>query len=208
MSIFKSPTFKEERALLEAGYTAIVGVDEAGCGALAGPVVAAAVIFPLNSGLAKIKDSKLLSPQVRDELFGLIMCKAEAVGVARATVEEITQFGIRPATFLAMRRAIDQVGQADFVLVDGWMLPEIHLPQKRIIKGDRTVKSIAAASIIAKVTRDKMMVEFSQQYPEYGFDRHKGYGTGCHLEAIRQHGPCPIHRTTFRPFHQTLFDSI
>jgi len=208
MSIRKSPTFKEERALLEAGYTSIVGVDEAGCGSLAGPVVAAAVIFPLNSRLAKVKDSKLLSPEVRDELYSLIMRKAKAVGVAQASVDEISKLNIRQATFLAMRRAIDQIGYADYVLVDGWMLPDITLPQKRIIKGDRTVKSIAAASIIAKVTRDKMMVEFGQQYPEYGFERHKGYGTSHHLAAIHEHGACPIHRTTFKPFHQTLFDSI
>ena len=208
MSILQSPTFKEERALLEAGYTAIVGVDEAGCGSLAGPVVAAAVIFPLNSRLAKVKDSKLLSPEARDELYDLIMCKAQATGVSQASVEEISKLNIRQATFLAMRRAVDQIDQADFVLVDGWMLPDLCLPQKRIIKGDRTVKSIAAASIIAKVTRDKMMIELAQEYPEYGFDQHKGYGTRHHLAAIQKHGACAIHRTTFKPFHQTLFDSI
>ena len=206
MSIRKSPTFKEERALLDAGYTAIVGVDEAGCGALAGPVVAAAVIFPLNSRLGKVKDSKLLSPEVRDELYSLIMCKAEAIGVAQASVDEISELNIRQATFLAMRRAIDQISNVDYVLVDGWMLPDLILPQKRIIKGDRTVKSIAAASIIAKVTRDKMMVKYAEEFPEYGFDRHKGYGTKIHQDAIQEHGACNIHRTTFKPFHQTLFD--
>lgn len=206
MSIKKSPTFKEERTLLEAGYTAIVGVDEAGCGALAGPVVAAAVIFPLNSRLSKVKDSKLLSSDLRDELYELIMTKAEAVGVAQASVDEISRLNIRQATFLAMRRAIDQIKHADYVLVDGWMLPDLVLPQKRIIKGDRTVKSIAAASIIAKVTRDKMMVKYAQEYPEYGFEQHKGYGTERHQSAIKEHGACQIHRTTFKPFHQTLFD--
>ena len=206
MSIRQSPTFKEERALLEAGYTAIIGVDEVGCGALAGPVLAAAVIFPLNSRLKKVKDSKLLSPQVRDELYSMIMNKAESVGVAQASVEEIGKFGLRKATFMAMRRAIGQVPEADFVLVDGWMLPGVQLPQKNIIKGDRKVKSIAAASIIAKVTRDKMMIEQAELYPEYGFHRHKGYATKEHRLAIKKHGACPIHRTTFKPFHQTLFD--
>jgi ribonuclease HII len=205
MSIRKSPTFKEERALLESGYTAIVGVDEAGCGALAGPVVAAAVIFPLNSRLKKIKDSKLLSPETREELYKLIMSRAEAVGVAQASVEEISKHNIRQATFMAMRRAVDQVPDVDFVLVDGWMLPGIPVPQKRIIKGDRTVKSIAAASIIAKVTRDRIMVQYAEAHPEYGFEQHKGYGTEGHKKAIKKHGPCPIHRTTFKPFHQTLF---
>ena len=104
-----------------------------------------------------------------------------------------------------MRRAIDQIDQVDYVLVDGWMLPGIPVPQKRIIKGDRTVKSIAAASIIAKVTRDRIMVQYAEAHPEYGFDQHKGYGTEGHLKTIAKHGPCPIHRTSFKPFHQTLF---
>lgn len=201
----QSPTFREERELLESGYTAIVGVDEAGCGALAGPVVAAAVIFPLNSRLAQVRDSKLLTPKGRDELYPQIMKKAQSVGVAKATVAEIEQYGIRKATFMAMRRAIGQIREVDFVLVDGWMLPGIDVPQKRIVKGDRTVKSIAAASIIAKVTRDRMMIEFHEQYPEYSFDQHKGYGTSLHQAAISEHGACPIHRQTFKPFLPTLF---
>ncbi len=205
MSMKKSPTFSEERALLEAGYTAIVGVDEVGCGALAGPVIAAAVIFPLNSRLKKVKDSKLLTEKAREGLYPLIMKKAQAVGVSRSSVEEIDKFGLRQATFMALRRAIEQVPVADFVLVDGWMLPDLVLPQKHIIKGDRKVKSIAAASIIAKVTRDRLMVDFAEQYPEYGFDQHKGYGTEAHQAAIQKHGPCPIHRLSFKPFHQTLF---
>lgn len=205
MSIRQSPTFKEERALYKEGYTAIVGVDEVGCGALAGPVVAAAVIFPLDSRLSKVRDSKLLSVKIREELCPEIMKKAQAVGIAQASVEEIGKFGLRQATFMAMRRAVDQVPTVDFVLVDGWMLPDIPVPQRHIIKGDRTVKSIAAASIVAKVTRDKIMVDYAQEYPEYGFDQHKGYATSDHLQAIKEHGPCLIHRTTFKPFHQTLF---
>ena len=205
MSMKKSPTFKEERALIEAGYASIVGVDEVGCGALAGPVVAAAVIFSINSRLKDVRDSKLLTAKARDELYPLIIKRSQSVGVAMASVEEIDKFGLRQATFMAMRRAIDQVPVVDFVLVDGWMLPDLHLPQKHIIKGDRTVKSIAAASIVAKVTRDKMMVELSKKYPEYGFDQHKGYGTETHHAAILKHGPCPIHRLSFKPFHQTLF---
>ncbi|MBU0531669.1 MAG: ribonuclease HII [Candidatus Uhrbacteria bacterium] len=200
-----SPTFAEERALLEAGYTAIVGIDEAGCGALAGPVVAAAVIFPLNSRLSRVRDSKLLSAKARDELFPKILNQARSTGIAQATVEEIGQFGIRQATFMAMRRAVAQIPDADYVLVDGWLLPGITLSQKRIVKGDRTVKSIAAASILAKVTRDRIMVAAAQTYPEYGFEIHKGYCTRVHEEAIKTHGACPIHRTTFKPFHPTLF---
>jgi len=206
MSIPSSPTFQEERALLNQGYTAIVGIDEAGCGALAGPVVAAAVIFPLNSRLAKVKDSKLMSPKLREELYPQILSKAKAFGVAEASVAEIESFGLRQATFLAMRRALGQINEVDYVLVDGYLVPGITLPQKRIIKGDRTVKSIAAASVIAKVTRDRIMVKYEQQYPEYGFAKHKGYGTGIHQAAITEHGPCPIHRMSFRPFLPTLFD--
>ncbi len=205
MSIMKSPTFAEERSLIKAGYTSIVGVDEAGCGALAGPVVAAAVIFPLNSRLKRVRDSKLLSAKARDELYPLILNRARSVGIAKASVEEIETIGLRQATFLAMRRAIDQVPEIDFVLVDGWILPGIPFPQKRIVQGDRTVKSIAAASIIAKVTRDRLMFEFAKEYPHYGFERHKGYATRVHEEAIRKHGICPIHRKTFKPFWPTLF---
>lgn len=200
-----TPTFAEERALLEAGFTAIVGIDEAGCGALAGPVVAAAVIFPLNSRLSRVKDSKLLSSKVREELFPEILSKAVSAGIAKATAEEIGRFGIRQATFMAMRRAVAQINEVDYILVDGYLIPGITLPQKRIIKGDRTVKSIAAASIVAKVTRDRIMIEASETYPEYGFETHKGYGTKAHEEAIKVHGACPIHRTTFKPFHPTLF---
>lgn len=206
MSIPSSPTFQEERALINAGYTAIVGIDEAGCGALAGPVVAAAVIFPLNSRLAKIKDSKLMSPAAREELYPKILSKAKAFGVAESSVNEIETFGLRQATFLAMRRALGQISEVDYVLVDGYLVPGITFPQKRIIKGDRTVKSIAAASVIAKVTRDRIMVKYEEQYPEYGFAKHKGYGTRVHEAAITKHGPCPIHRMNFRPFLPTLFD--
>ncbi len=191
------PTFKEERAFAQAGFLRIAGVDEAGCGALAGPVVAGAVILPLNSRIVDLRDSKLLSAKKRDELFDVIRMKATAFGIGIAHVEEITAFGIRPATMLAMRRALEQIAEVDAALVDAWTIPELTITQKGIIRGDKKVKSIAAASVLAKVTRDRMMAEIGKMYPHYGFDIHKGYGTLSHRTAIRNHGPCPAHRMTF-----------
>ncbi len=201
MSISHTPTFKIERELQAQGYKWIVGVDEAGCGALAGPVVAGAVIFPLDSDLEGIKDSKLLSEKVRENLYMEVTQRAVSWASGQASVEEIEEIGIRPATYLAMRRAIEAVEQVDYVLVDAWTLPNMKLPQRGIIKGDRTVKSIAAASIIAKVTRDRQMREHAQTYPNYGFEVHKGYGTAVHRQAIKDHGPCGIHRLSYKTFH-------
>lgn len=194
------PTFQYERELIAQGYSAIVGVDEAGCGALAGPLVAAAVIFPLDSGLALVRDSKTLSPAQRDSLYFEIIEKADAWGVGEVSHEEIFEIGLRPANYLAMRRAIEKIEAPDFVLVDAWTIPGISIPQKGIVKGDQLVKSIAAASVIAKVTRDRIMIELAREFPEYGFDEHKGYGTKRHREAIKEHGPCSIHRLRYKTF--------
>lgn len=200
------PTFELERALLAEGYRAIVGVDEAGCGALAGPVVAAAVIFPLDSRLGRVKDSKLLTPESREELYALILERAGAWAVGSASVQEISDLNIRRASLLAMQRAVSAIGQADFALVDAWTIPGLMIPQKAVIHGDRLIKSIAAASIIAKVTRDRLMRELADAFPMYGFEEHKGYATEEHRHAIERHGPCPHHRLTYRTFHPTLFD--
>lgn len=199
----RNPTFQIERELQAQGYQVIVGVDEAGCGALAGPVVAGAVVLPLSSRLGLLRDSKLLNPRQRATLFELICERATAFATGLASVEEIAELGIRPANLLAMRRAVDQIRDADFVLVDAWTIPGISIPQRGIIRGDLTIKSIAAGSIIAKVTRDRIMVEFARQYPEYGFEEHKGYGTAAHKAAIKCHGPCLIHRLGWRPFQTT-----
>jgi len=196
----KPPTFIIQRELQKLGYQAIVGVDEAGCGALAGPVVAGAVILPLNSCLGLIRDSKLLSSNQRERLFDLIIERSTKWATGFASVKEITYLGLRPATYLAMRRAIEQIPNIDFVLVDAWTLPNLPHLQRGILKGDRLVKSIAAASIIAKVTRDRHMKRLSLDYPNYQFEVHKGYGTAFHRQAIKEHGPCRHHRLTYKIF--------
>lgn len=196
----QTPTFYYERELINSGFSAIVGVDEAGCGALAGPVVAGAVILPLNSRLKLIRDSKLLNSTQRFRLFDEIINKAAAWAVGCATVEEIMNLGLRPANYLAMRRALEGIPQIDHVLVDAWTIPHIPYPQTGIIHGDRLVKSIAAASVIAKVTRDRIMLQLSKEYPAYDFHLHKGYGTTRHLATIKEFGPCPIHRLTYKTF--------
>lgn len=193
----KYPTFKEERALRDLGFTIIAGVDEVGVACLAGPVVAAAVVLPLNSRLRMIRDSKTLSLSQREILYDQIVAKASGWAIGSATPEEIDQLNIRRASILAMERAVRQIGQVEFVLVDAWTLPNIPLPQRGIVKGDVYVKSIAAASIVAKVTRDRMMLAYAEDYPEYGFERHKGYPTSLHREQLFTHGPCPIHRRSF-----------
>jgi ribonuclease HII len=196
----KRPTFHYERKLRQEGYSMIVGVDEAGCGALAGPVVAGAVVLPLNSRLGKLHDSKLLSQKVREELYEQVTQKADAWAAGIVTVEEIFTLGIRPATLLAMQRAIEGVQGADYALIDARTLPDLTIPQQAIIKGDQKIKSIAAASVIAKVTRDRLMEAAGKTWPAYGFEGHKGYGTAAHRAAIAGQGACPIHRLGFKPF--------
>ncbi len=200
MSIKSPPTFKIERELLAQGYERIVGVDEAGCGALAGPVVAAAVLLPMDSRIVAIRDSKLLSESRREELYPVIVEQAVAYGVGIASVQEIAKLNIRGANLLAMRRAVEAIENVEYALVDAWTIPGIIIPQRGIIRGDRLVKSIAAASIIAKVTRDRMMSELAHEFPQYGFQMHKGYGTKRHREAIDTYGPCAQHRLAYKTF--------
>ncbi|MBM5789856.1 ribonuclease HII [Candidatus Parcubacteria bacterium] len=195
----KNPTFSHERALIAEGFHVIVGVDEVGCGALAGPVCAGAVVLPTDSHIGALRDSKLLSPHLRETLYGVIVARAAAWAVGWASVEEIAVRNIRGATLLAMRRAVEQIQEAQFLLVDAWTIPNIAVPQRGIVRGDRTVKSIAAASILAKVTRDRLMRDCHEQYPLYGFDEHKGYGTQNHRRAIALYGPCAIHRKGWGP---------
>lgn len=181
-----------------AGLGPICGVDEAGRGPLAGPVAAGAVILPADVRILRLNDSKKLSPKVRDELFDEIKEKAIAWNVAVVSPARIDEINILQATYEAMREAIDGLSTAPGVLLnDAVSIPGISIRQVPIIKGDAKSLSIAAASILAKVTRDRMMEEYGRVYPEYGFEKHKGYGTAAHMDAIRRLGPCPIHRRTF-----------
>lgn len=187
-----------ENRLREQGYSLICGVDEAGRGPLAGPVCAAAVILPPNAEIPGLNDSKKLSDKKRRELFPLIQEQAIAYGIAFADENEIDEINILQATFRAMERAVAQLAEKpDFVLVDGNKLPQLSVPADAVVKGDSRSASIAAASILAKVTRDDLMIVASQQYPGYDFEIHKGYGTKAHYAAILAKGPCPIHRMTF-----------
>jgi ribonuclease HII len=202
------PSFVEE-ALLEAqGYQRIAGIDEAGRGALAGPVVAAAVILPRGinaSWLTRVKDSKQLTPARRELLFHHIHEIAISIGVGAIPKDLVDKKGIVPATRLAMKLAIDQLSPPpESLLIDYMRLPEVRLPQKGIPKGDSLCFSIACASIIAKVTRDQLMIGFDKTYPGYGLAQHKGYGTRQHLACLLKLGPCPIHRQTFRPLKEIL----
>lgn len=191
---------KFERQHRENGAEYIAGIDEAGRGPLAGPVVAAAVIFPDNLELMGINDSKLLSPKQRETLFSKIYEQALSIEIGIVDENSIDKINILQATFLAMRTAITKLGMTPHhVLVDGRMtVPGLTIPQTAIPKGDRKCFSIAAASIIAKVTRDRIMIEYDQQFPDYGFAQHKGYPTKKHIQAIITHGLCPIHRRSFK----------
>ncbi len=178
----------------------IAGVDEVGRGPLAGPVVAAAVILPTNFANPGLRDSKKLSEKKREAFYKIIVDSAIAVGIGQASVQEIDQINILRASLLAMQRAIAQLSQAPtLVLVDGKDLPTMPYPGQAIIGGDDKILAISAASIIAKVTRDRSMLELSKQFPHYGFERHKGYGTKQHLEAIKAHGITCHHRLSFAP---------
>ena len=195
-------------ALLSQGYSFIAGLDEAGRGCLAGPVVAAAVILPLDDTacatyLSGVRDSKQLTALARESLYDVIMQYALAVGVGMGSVELIDERNILQATKFAMRSAIEQLSiPPHALLLDALLLHDVPLPQRSIIKGDARCLSIAAASIIAKVTRDRLMLQLDQQYPAYGFAQHKGYGTEAHLAALRTHGASPIHRQSFAPVRE------
>ena len=190
--------WETENSLYAEGYKMICGVDEAGRGPLAGPVCAAAVILPKGLELPGLNDSKKLTDKKRRELFPIIKEQAIAYGIGLASHEEIDEINILQATYLAMERAIAQLeGKADFALIDGNRAKDFGLPVRTVVKGDSLSASIAAASILAKVTRDDIMLEMAEIYPEYGFEVHKGYGTKAHYEALRQHGHSPIHRMSF-----------
>jgi ribonuclease HII len=194
-----------ERQAAERGFSLVAGLDEAGRGPLAGPVVAAAVILPPGTNHPLFLDSKQLSAQQRLEAYQLVLERALSVGVGMVDAATIDKLNIYRATKLAMMKALEDLTVSpDYLLVDGLLLPEVDLPQVRIVKGDRRSLSIAAASIVAKVSRDRLMEEFSAQYPQYGFDRHKGYATREHLAALARFGPCPIHRKSFRGVRGTL----
>ncbi len=206
----RTPDLVLELALHNEGIAIIAGVDEAGRGAWAGPVVAAAVVLPLERSNLKteldgVRDSKLLSARQRSHWAGIILEIGAAIGVGLATAEEVDTLGLIPATRSAMTRALYELDPLpDYLLIDHILLPEFELPQTALPRGDAIVLSIAAASIIAKVTRDNIMIEFEEHYPGYGFPRHKGYGTSAHQEALAALGPSPIHRRSFTPIASLL----
>lgn len=187
-----------EKMYSEKGYKAVCGVDEAGRGPLAGPVFAAAVILPEGLVIEGINDSKKLSEKKREKLFDEIIEKATAYCIASASVEEIEEMNILQADMLAMKRAVEGLSvKADFAMIDGNKTPQLDIPCEAIVKGDAKSQSIAAASILAKVSRDRLICSLAEKYPEYGFEKHKGYGTKAHREAILEYGPCEIHRMSF-----------
>ncbi len=187
-----------ERELHAGGIGLICGVDEAGRGPLAGPVCAAAVILPTETELPGLNDSKKLSEKKREKLFPLIQEAALAWSVAFASVEEIEERNILGATFLAMNRALSGLSRTpELAIIDGNRNTGIEIPSRCVIHGDARCASIAAASILAKVSRDRLMLRLAEQYPQYGFERHKGYGTKAHYEALQRFGPCPAHRPSF-----------
>lgn len=190
-------TRAQELKIREQGYSFVVGVDEAGAGALAGPVVAGAVILDDDHPIEGLADSKTITEKRREAMYTEIMLHSKAWAFGMATVEEIDALGIRPANYLAMRRAIQKIPQAEYALVDAWTIPQLHIPQQGIIRGDKTIACISAGSIIAKVTRDRMMRDYHERFPQYGFSGHKGYGTKSHRVAIKEHGACPLHRMSF-----------
>ena len=190
--------FRYEGEAREQGYTAVCGVDEAGRGPLAGPVCAAAVILPAGLVIEGVNDSKKLSEKKREELFPVICEKALAYGIGWADEREIDEINILQATYRAMKRAVESLPlTADYALIDGNRMPPLAIPGTTIVKGDALSMSIAAASILAKVSRDRVMVQFSREYPQYGFEQHKGYGTAAHVQDLREYGPCPLHRQSF-----------
>jgi len=201
-----------EREAAEGGFQRIAGVDEAGRGPLAGPIVAAAVV--IGGSIDKLNDSKQLTPELRDELYEIIVAGPHCVGAAVVGPEIIDRHGIQSANYAAMLEAVNGLKPGpDFLLVDGFRIHGCALPQKPLIKGDQRSASIAAASIVAKVTRDRIMKEYERQYPGYGFAVNKGYATKDHIEALESLGPCPIHRRSFSPVTSSattglLFDDV
>ena len=193
------PDYEFEKAASDSGFSFICGVDEAGRGPLAGPVCAAAVILPEGAVIEGLDDSKKLTEKKRERLYDIIKQTAVAYSVAYGTLEEIETVNILEATYLAMNRAIEGLTiKPDFALIDGNRVPRgIKIPCETVVKGDSRSMSVAAASVLAKVTRDRLMLEYDKKYPEYNFKKHKGYGTKEHTELIKQYGPCEIHRLSF-----------
>ena len=195
--------FQFDKDYRNKGFSCIAGVDEAGRGPLAGPVTAAAVIFSEDTHIPYINDSKKLTPKKREELSGIIKQKALAFHIVSIDRDIIDKINILQATFLAMKTAIEAVAlkiKPEICLIDGnQKISGLNIKQETVIGGDAKSASIAAASILAKVARDEIMMEYAKQYPEYLFEKHKGYGTKAHLEAIKKYGPCPIHRLSFAP---------
>ena len=189
---------KYEKEALEKGYKTICGVDEAGRGPLAGPVCAAAVILPYDTIIEGVNDSKKLSEKKREELFDVIIDTALACSISFGTVEEIEELNILNTTMLTMKRAVEGLKiKPDYAMIDGNRIPALDIDAEFIIKGDALSMSVAAASILAKVSRDRLMLEYAKEYPQYCFEKHKGYGTALHREMILKYGPSPIHRLSF-----------
>ncbi len=187
-----------EQNAIAKGYTAVCGVDEAGRGPLAGPVCAAAVILPENTVIEGVNDSKKLSEKIREALFDVIKEKSLSYCIAYASVEEIESMNILNATMLAMKRAVEGLElKSDYAMIDGNKIPELDIDAECVVKGDAKSMSIACASILAKVSRDRLLYKYAEEYPQYGFDKHKGYGTKVHVEALKEYGPCPYHRMSF-----------
>lgn len=203
-----NPTFREELSLSREGYALVAGLDEVGRGPLAGPVVAGVAILPLGlrgRWVRLIRDSKQLTPSQREEALAHLQKHALALEIGVSSTQEIDELGIAAATRLAMKRALDSLALLpQFLLLDAFPLPDVPIPQKAIIRGDTLCRSIAAASIVAKVARDRMMDQQDALYPGYGFARHKGYGTKQHFDSLRKLGPCPIHRTSFSPIKEMV----
>ena len=204
------PDLDRELKLVSAGHRFVAGIDEAGRGALAGPVVAAAVILPIDRfdlarALSEVRDSKQLSPASRQRCSENIREIAIAVGIGEASSSEVDDLGLLPATRAAMRRAVEALDpQPSHLLIDHLRILELELPQDPITRGDQSVLSIAAASVVAKVWRDQLMTELSKRYADYGFERHKGYGTELHRRALTRLGPCPEHRHSYAPVQSAL----
>jgi len=204
------PNLEHELELASAGHRFVAGIDEAGRGALAGPVVAAAVMLPLDRfdlarALYEVRDSKQLSPASRQRCSQEIQEIAIAVGIGEASSKEVDDLGLLPATQTAMQRAVEALDpQPSHLLVDHIRIPELELPQDPVTRGDQSVLSIAAASVVAKVWRDRLMAELGERYPGYGFERHKGYGTEKHRQALASLGPCPDHRHSYAPVKSAL----
>jgi len=199
-------SLKHEKHLRAQGFSSIAGIDEAGRGPLAGPVVAAAAVLPEKFRHKTLRDSKQLTALQRDRLYDELMAHGEVRwAVAVVEVDEIERINILRATHAAMRLAVERLpSPPDHVLIDGLRVHPFPIEQTPLVDGDALSFSIAAASVIAKVTRDRLMLDYDRTYPAYGFAQHKGYGTALHLERLRQHGPCPIHRRTFLPVQQLL----